>query len=87
MAKYKNIRELAEAFKSGELQSWVLMVDNDSTHLRWTGGGAPNHIKEPNKHSEWEEQKDSEATLLWDSPDVFILDQALSAAGIPNEGV
>ncbi len=87
MAKYKNIRELAEAFKSGELQGWVLMVDNDSTYLRWNGGGAPDHIKELDKHSEWEEQKEEEALALWDSPDVYILDQALAAAGIPNEGV
>lgn len=85
MAKYKNIKELAEGFKSGELEDWVLMVDNDSTHLRWTGGGAP--IKEPDKHFEWEGQKEDEANALWDSPDMYILDQALSAAGIPNEGV
>lgn len=87
MAKYKNIQELAEGFKSGDLKDWTLMVDNDSTYLRWIGGGAPDHITEPDKHSEWEEQKDAEGMALWDSPDVYILGQALSAAGIPNEGV
>jgi hypothetical protein len=78
MAKYKNIRELAEAFKSGELQGWVLMVDNDSTHLRWIGDSPD---------EEFLDQKYYEGKELWDSPDVYILDQALSAAGIPNEGV
>ena len=87
MAKYKNIKELAEGFKSGELENWVLMVDNDNTYLRWIGGGAPDHIKELDKHFEWEEQKEEEALALWDSPYVYILDQALSAVGIPNEGV
>lgn len=87
MAKYKNIAELAEGFKSGELDDWMLMVDNDSTYLMWISGGAPDHVKEPDKHFEWEEQKEDEARALWDSPDFYILDQALSAAGIPNEGV
>ena len=87
MAKYKNIRELAEAFKSGELKDWVLMVDNDSTHLRWTGG-RPENIKDDTDEAEdFEEQKYEESKKLWDSPDIYILDQALAAAGIPNEGV
>ena len=87
MAKYKNIQELADGFKSGELKDWVLMVDNDSTHLRWIGGGAPDYREYPAAHEEFEEQKEDEANALWDSPDVYILDQALTAAGIPNEGV
>lgn len=87
MPKYKNIQELAEGFKSGELKDWMLMVDNDSTHLMWIGGGAPDHVKEPDKHLEWERQKNEEAYVLWSSPDMYILDQALTAAGIPNEGV
>ncbi len=86
MAKYKNIRELAEAFKSGELQGWVLMVDNDSTHLRWIGD-RPDYDKYPNANEEFMDQKYDESKELWDSPDVYILDQALEAAGIPNEGV
>jgi len=87
MAKYKNIRELAKAFKSGELQDWVLMVDNDSTYLGWRGK-RPEHIKDgTDEADEFEDQKYNESGELWDSPDVYILDQALEAAGIPNEGV
>ena len=86
MSKYKNIQQLAEGFKSGDLKDWVLMVDNASTHLRFIGK-RPDYDKYPDANEEFMEQKDSEATSLWDSPDVYILGQALSAAGIPNEGV
>ena len=86
MAKYKNIKELAEAFKSGELKNWILMVDNDNTYLRWTGD-SPDYEKSPAAAEEFKERKHDEARQLWGSPDVYILDQALEAAGIPNEGV
>ncbi len=82
MAKYKNIQELANAFKAGELKGWVLMVDNDSTHLRWPGTSP-----EGMDPDDFEDEKYDEGKALWDSPDVYILDQALTAAGIPNEGV
>ena len=83
--KYKNIKELSEAFKSGKLKGWVLMVDNDSTHLRWIGH-CPFEI-DTEEFYEFEDKKCDEATLLWDSDESYILDQALDAAGIPNEGV
>ena len=86
MAKYKNIQELADGFKSGELKDWVLMVDNDSTYLGWIGD-SPDYDKYPEASEEFNDQKEDEARVLWDSPDVYILDQALSAAGIPNENV
>lgn len=87
MSKYKNIKELANGFKSGELDGWVLMVDNDSTHLHWIGD-RPEHIKDGTDEAEdFDDEKYDEGKKLWDSPDIYILDQALSAAGIPNEGV
>ncbi len=86
MAKYKNIQELADGFKKGELKGWVLMVDNDSTHLRWIGK-CPDYKTHSDEYDEFIEQKEEEEEKLWDSPDSYILDQALSAAGIPNEGV
>lgn len=85
MAKYKNIQELADAFKAGELKSWVLMVDNDSTSLRWTGGNP--FEQDTDEAGDFEDTKCDEGSSLWDSPEVYILDQALTAAGIPNEGV
>ncbi len=86
MAKYKNIKELAAAFRSGELKGWVLMVDNDNTYLRWVGD-SPDYNTAPAAAEEFECQKSDEGNKLWDSPDVYILDQALQVAGIPNEGV
>ena len=82
MAKYKNIQELSDAFKAGEVEGWALMVDNDSAPLDWLLA-APSGVDE----EEFQEQKYEEGKKLWDSPDVYILDQALTAAGIPNMGV
>ncbi len=85
MAKYKNIQELANAFKAGELKNWVLMVDNDSTHLDWRGGN-PNE-RDTDAYEDFWDLKYDEGKKLWNSPEVYILGQALAAAGIPNEGV
>ena len=84
MAKYKNIQELVDAFKAGELKDWVLMVDNDNTYLRWIGNPFE---QDTDAAEQFEEDKYDESRKLWDSPEVYILDQALTAAGIPNEGV
>ncbi|KKM19750.1 hypothetical protein LCGC14_1652490 [marine sediment metagenome] len=87
MAKYKNIQELADAFKAGKLEGWVLMVDNDCTSLDWRGP-QPEGIKpDTPAGGAFEEQKYNEGHELWDGSEVYILDQALTAAGIPNEGV
>ena len=87
MSKYNNIQDLANGFKSGELKGWILMVDNDSTHLHWMGD-RPEHMKDDSDEAEeFADKKYDEGKELWDSPDVYILDQALAAAGIPNESV
>ena len=86
MAKYKNIEELANAFKAGDLKGWVLMVDNDNTYLRWNGE-QPDWYKDEEIAETFQEKKSDEGQELWDSPDVYILGQALAAAGIPNMGV
>jgi len=86
MAKYKNIQELANAFKSGKLEGWVLMVDNDSTHLDWRGE-CPDYEKFPDAFEEFQDKKYDEGQKLWDGSEPYILDEALAAAGIPNEGV
>ena len=85
MAKYKNVQALADAFKAGELKDWILMVDNDSTHLDWRGKVPYEPGSDEAGH--FEDAKYGEGRALWDSPEVYILDQALTAAGIPNEGV
>jgi len=86
MAKYKNIQELADAFKSGELKDWILIVDNDTTYLRWKGK-CP---YEPGTDEEYDFENDkyNEGLALWyspEGPDDYLLGQALTAAGIPND--
>ncbi len=85
MAKYKNIQELAKAFRDGELKDWILLVDNDNTYLEWRGDNPC--MPDTNEAGEFEDRKCDEGSKLWDSPLYYILDQALEAAGIPNEGV
>jgi hypothetical protein len=87
MAKYKTIQELSNAFKAGLLKDWVLMVDNDHTSLEWRGPQPDGVEPDTPAGNDFEDQKYDEAEELWDSPDVYILDQALTAAGIPNESV
>ncbi len=88
MAKYKNLKELSEAFKSGELEGWVLAIDNDSTHLSWHGGFPEGTEPDTDEGADFEDEKYDEGKQLYDgSGDVYILDQALTIAGIPNAGV
>ncbi|KKN35454.1 hypothetical protein LCGC14_0783570 [marine sediment metagenome] len=87
MAKYKNIQELAGAFKSGKLKDWVLMVDNDSTYLRWNAGLPDGIVDDADEAADFQDKKSDEGEELWDSPEVYILGEALTAAGIPNMGV
>ncbi len=83
MAKYKNLTELAEGFKNGELENWILMLDNDSTYLSWDGPWPDDETLD-----EFEESKSDKGEELYNgSDDVYILDQALALAGIPNKNV
>ena len=88
MAKYKDLKELSEAFKAGELEGWMLMVDNDCTHLQYHGP-LPEGMKTDTDESEaFEDKKYDEGKELYNGQgDVYILDQALTLCGIPNEGV
>ncbi len=86
--KYGSLKELADAFISGELEGWVLMLDNDSTYLRWQGGLPDGMELNSDDLEEFHEKKDEEGETLYDgSDDVYILDQALDIIGIPNMGV
>jgi len=88
MVKYKNLKELAEAFKSEKLEGWVLMLDNDSTHLQWHGGCPEGLEPDTDQGDDFENQKYVEGQQLYNgSGDVYILDQALDIAGIPNMSV
>ncbi len=88
MGKYKNIQELADAFKAGDLKDWVLVVDKVSTHLRWTGKCSAEPGSE--EYEFFDDEKYEEGERLWDSwnlLNIYTLGQALTVAGIPNKGV
>ena len=88
MAKYKNLKELAEAFKAGKLKGWVLSLDNDKTSLSWLGGYPDGIEPDSDEGADFEEKKYDEGQELYDgSDDTYILPQVLDLAGIPNEEV
>lgn len=84
-AKYKNIMELAAAFKSGELSKdqWFLMLDNDYSSLRFKG---PNPNEEgSDAHEEFEEAMNDKGHELFHGNGYSDLKDACEAAGIPAE--
>ncbi len=87
-AKYKNITELATAFKAGELKGWVLSLDNDNTSLSWRGDWPSGVEPGSDEGADFEEKKYDEGHELYDgSDDTYILPEVLLLAGIPNEEV
>jgi hypothetical protein len=85
MAKYKNMMELAEAFRTGELskEHYTLVLDNDSSSLRYTGPN-PNE-EETDEYWMFQDRKNDEAGELFDGNGYADLKDACEAAGIPAE--
>ena len=74
--KYKTIEQLVNAFQSGELSKseWMLIVDNDSSYLTWTGDPASDNLKY------------EEGQKLWGGDYIDSID-LLRILNIPCEGV
>ena len=86
MAKYKNFKELAEAFKAGDLKGWVLVLDNDSTSLSWRGGMPDGIEPDTDAGKAYGYQKYDESHELYDgSEDTYILPQLFDMVGIPHD--
>lgn len=71
--KYNSVQEVSDAFKSGELKGYILVVDNDSSYLRYQGleGDTDEYIQ----------MKDEETLYIGEGQnDIY---DALRAAGIP----
>lgn len=85
MAKYANLIELAEAFRSGELNrdEWFLMLDNDSSSLRYKGPN-PNE-EDTDEYDMFVDRKNDEANELFEGDGYADLKDACEAAGIPAE--
>ena len=85
--KYKNIKELARAFKCGELskKEWTLILDNDCSSLRYTGA-LPDGMDEDSEEADvWLDKKNDEADKLFYGNGYSDLQDACEAAGIPTE--
>ena len=79
--KYKNLAELANAFKTGELKKnlYILQLDNDCSALRYIGpvNGEDEDIERDRKNDECGE---------WFEGNGYAdLKDACEAAGIPSE--
>lgn len=74
MVKYKNMAELAEAFRSGDLDrsKYVLMMDNDCSYLVYTGEDV---------------EADERPEALYEGDGYGDIVDACNAAGIPTEWV
>ena len=85
MAKYKSIIELAAAFSGGDLvkEQWFLMLDNDSSSLRYRG---PNPYEEgTDDHDRFNDGMNDRADELFRGNGYADLKDACEAAGIPCE--
>lgn len=85
--KYKNLVELAAAFRSGELnkEHYTLVLDNDSSRLRYIGS-LPDGMEENSEAADvWLDEKCDECRAWFRGNGYSDLSDACSAAGIPNE--
>lgn len=82
--KYGSIKELAEAFASGELSrdDWIVDMDNDNATLRWRGS-CPEGVDE----DDFADSKYEEGKTLWRGDGYSDVADAFIAAGIPCEWV
>lgn len=84
--KYKNLTAVADAFKSGELSGYKLVLDNDDSFLDWDGKDNPH---EPGTDAYWEfcDNKRDECRDWYRGNGYRDIDAACAAAGIPTEWV
>ncbi len=85
--KYKNLAELSEAFKSGELseENYVLIVDNDHSYLTYVGS-SPYYAKSDSaQHVEYMQDKDKETAELFSGGGPNDFHEACQALGIPTD--
>ena len=85
--KYKNLIELAEAFRSGELnkEHYTLILDNDSSHLQYTGP-LPDGVEEGSEAADaWGDEQYQKCRTLFSGNGYSDIDDACTAAGIPCE--
>ena len=85
--KYKNLKELAAAFASGEIDKtkYKLILDNDDSFLSYCGP-LPDGVDDDTPAADsWRDQKSDEARTLFRGNGYSDLQEACEAAGIPSE--
>ena len=80
--KYNSLKELATAFKAGELNGYQLMLDNDWSGLRYIGP-----IPEGCNPDSYQEKRNDEAREWFQGNGYTDLLDACAAAGISCEWV
>lgn len=85
--KYANLVELAAAFRSGELnkEHYTLVLDNDSSCLRYTGPLPDGVSIESGAADAWRDEKRDECRAWFRGNGYSDLSDACDAAGIPND--
>ena len=81
--KYKNYKELFEAFDSGELSrdDYVIMVDNDNITLSYRGSDREDMTEDE------EDELYEKTSSLFRGNGYEDIEEILKAAGYPAEGV
>lgn len=83
--KYSNLIELAEGFRNGDLEGYILVLDNDSSFLQWVGDNP--HEEGTDKHDRYQDKMTEKGEKLFLGNGYRDLGDACTAAGIPNEWV
>lgn len=85
--KYKNLKQLAAAFASGELdrKQYKLILDNDSSHLSWCGPLPVGMKKDSDAADAYMDEMDDKAGAMYRGNGYADLQEACEAAGIPCE--
>lgn len=89
MSKYRDIKALAQAFASGELDRslYTLQVDSDVSYLAYTGPAPAGLDPSAPGYSEWWRAKERETLALFRGMGTAGMVDACNAAGIPAEWV
>jgi hypothetical protein len=85
--KYANLGELAEAFRSGELDRNVysLMLDNDCSSLCYRGPLPEGMDPDSDEYDEFIDEKETECSEWFNGNGVLDIEDACVALGIPCE--
>lgn len=85
--KYKNLKQLAAAFASGELdrKKYRLILDNDDSFLTYCGPLPRGMKKDSDEAASWRDSKSDEARQWFRGNGYADLLDACEAAGIPSQ--